>query len=590
MGVWENIRATVSRTTSRLGRSGRVATSAGVAVNPASGDVYGSGSQHLGSLETGAMPPVRRGDHKLVGATKDVLSESGAEQFQTFSDANITYSGSLAGFDYTQILREKQKHIVDLYKLSDYYYDADPIYGGVIKHVYVPFSMISPYRLVGADEKTIQKYEEYYKRINLRDKMESIFLQRYKYYNVFIYIMPDGNIITLPVHKCRIANMSLNGEPIVEYDTRTIIDDFKQYGEKGTEKYIKDSDLNQRLKGFPPEIAAAVKAGNGWAQLDPENVLVIQGEKEDWARYSIPMIAACLPSLAKKALISRYEDAQINLGARGFVHVRYGDEKAGSDLMIDRQQIMDIARVFSSAMNGMPLAVTNQWAHAEFIQADTRYTFEYDKYRDVNRETLAAGGVNSIIVNGSVDTGSNFGVAQISMQTAVIRIERSLKDFADMMNKLNQRMNARQGGVTRSSASKIPTFIFQPLDSSGKKALQEAGLKLYQQGVLSVQSLLDNFGYDTEQEAARIVSEQKAGFHDIFVPSKSRIVDRLRPGEDPYGTPAKQGAPDDAPGPDEENPVGRPKKDFDERTSSPESGVSGGMPKPSQPDNDPDIL
>ena len=506
----------------------------------------------------------------LDDGTTDVKS------FQTFNNNNITFTGNLVGFDYTSILRDKQKNINDLYKLSDYYYDADPIYGGIIKHVYVPFSMITPYRLVGADDKTILKYEDYYKRINLRDKMESIFLQRYKYANVYIYIMPDGNIITLPVHKCRISNMSLNGEPIVEYETRTIIDDFKEANERGTEKYVKDSQLSDRLKGYPPEIAAAVKAGQNWAQLDPENVLVLQGEKEDWARYAIPMIAGSLTSLAKKAVIANYETSAINLAARGFVHVRYGDEKGGNDTLVDKNQLMTVARIFSSAMNGSPLAVTNQWAKAEFIQAESRYLFENDKYRDVNRETLAAGGINSIIVNGSVEGGSNFGTAQISMQVAVIRIERTLKDFADMMNKLNLKMNSRGGGVTRTRSNKIPEFTFAPLDASGKKALQDAGLKLYQQGVLSVHSLLTNFGYSAEQEASRLLTEQKAGYEDLFLPLRDRASNKEQDEQLEGGDPI-------------EETRGRPTKDDADRTGDKDQAITGKMPKPSQPDNNPDI-
>lgn len=84
--------------------------------------------------------------------------------------------------------------------MSDYFVDADPIYRGIIKEVYTPFSIAEPFRLVGANEKVKQKYLDYYKRIHLRDKMESIFLQYYKYGNVYVYLMDDGSIITLPVH------------------------------------------------------------------------------------------------------------------------------------------------------------------------------------------------------------------------------------------------------------------------------------------------------------------------------------------------------------------------------------------------------
>lgn len=113
----------------------------------------------------------------------------------TFNDRNITFSGNISGFDYESILRDKQGNILNLFKLSDYFVDADPIYRGIIKEVYTPFSISDDFRLVGSNERVKRKYMEYYERINLKDKMRHIFLQYYKYGNVYIYLMDDGHII-----------------------------------------------------------------------------------------------------------------------------------------------------------------------------------------------------------------------------------------------------------------------------------------------------------------------------------------------------------------------------------------------------------
>ena len=72
----------------------------------------------------------------------------------TYNDKTITYSGDLASYDYDAILRDKQRNINSLYELADYYVDADPIFRGIIKGVYVPFSLSDDYRLVGANEQT----------------------------------------------------------------------------------------------------------------------------------------------------------------------------------------------------------------------------------------------------------------------------------------------------------------------------------------------------------------------------------------------------------------------------------------------------
>lgn len=146
------------------------------------------------------------------GAT--IVGAKGDDITITFNDKNITFSGDLATFDYDQILRNKQLNIYRLFELSDYFVDEDPIYRGIIKEVYTPFSTYDKYRLVGANEKVKQKYIDYYDRIHLTDKMTSIFLQYWKYGNVYVYLMDDGTIITLPVHLVRISNVMVNGEPV----------------------------------------------------------------------------------------------------------------------------------------------------------------------------------------------------------------------------------------------------------------------------------------------------------------------------------------------------------------------------------------
>lgn len=66
--------------------------------------------------------------------------------FASFTNSNITFSGDLKGYNYDTILRDKQSKINELYQLSDYFVDADPIYKGVIKHVYVPYSICSEWK------------------------------------------------------------------------------------------------------------------------------------------------------------------------------------------------------------------------------------------------------------------------------------------------------------------------------------------------------------------------------------------------------------------------------------------------------------
>ena len=98
----------------------------------------------------------------------------------TYDNKSITYTGNLESYDYASILKDKQGNIYKFFELSDYYVDADPMYRGIIKGVYTPFS-VSEWKLVGANESVISKYENFYEQIGLADKMWSIFYQYYKY-------------------------------------------------------------------------------------------------------------------------------------------------------------------------------------------------------------------------------------------------------------------------------------------------------------------------------------------------------------------------------------------------------------------------
>ena len=112
--------------------------------------------------------------------------------------------------------------------------------------------------------------------------MRSIFYQYFKYGNVYCYLMEDGNIITLPVHLVRIANVVVGGEPVLEFNCKSVRDDMRQQGVKAQKDFLEDEDLKVRLEGFPKEVSDAINKGSGWVQMNPENTFVMQGLKEDW--------------------------------------------------------------------------------------------------------------------------------------------------------------------------------------------------------------------------------------------------------------------------------------------------------------------
>lgn len=475
-----------------------------------------------------------------------------------FNDKNITFGGSFAGYSFDSILRDKQKNIIRIFELCDYFCDEDSLIKGIIKEAYTPFAVSSKHTLVGKNEKAKADYEEYYKRIDLEGLKRSIFYQFFKYANVYIYLAEDGNIMTLPVHRIRIGNMTLNGEPLLEMDISSITQSISGGGEV-SKTFVKDDDLKKILTGFPPEVIKGVKERKSWVQLNPENTFVLQDLKEDWTRYSVPMITACLSALNRKALIRQYEQKQLGFGASGFLHVKYGD--VAKDIIPTTQHFSELNKLFLRAMRGLGIASTNNLTTAEFINPDLRFLFENDKYKGVNEEILSAGGISGVVVSGQTDSGSSFASAKVSMDTAILRVMQVQESFCVLMDKINQRVNGKF--VKRTKKEDIPKFEFEPIDLNKAAKFREVCFDLWKQNVLSSTTLLQNYGIDVEQELTRLQEEEK-------IPSFKRARENLQK-VDKKET-------------ESENKQGRPSMDETDRTSDENNSMRGKQPKPSNPE------
>jgi len=513
------------------------------------------------------VPEVPKPSEPKQNVAVGAKESAGEEHIQTFSNSSITFSSGLSDYDFDAILRDKQKNIVTLYQLADYYSDADAIVHGILHHIYKPYTLASGWNLVGANEKTYKIYEEYYRQIHLREKLESIVLEYWKYGNVFVYVM-DGVPITLPVHRCKIGNVALNGDPVVDFDCQAIYNEWRQKNYAVTQNWIKDNNLEIYFKGYPPEVQKALNEGKQYAQLNPEYCKVLQGPKEGWQRYAIPFIASCLYALSKKELISKYESSVLNLGIRSFVHITYGDPK--NDILPDSTQLGEVRRIFSKAMSGFPLAVTNQLASADVVQPKLDDLFQWDKYRDVNNDILSAGGVSGMLVTGVSEDGSTFASAQVSMETVAARIEAARDEICDLMNKINECIQETLSVHHVYNVSTVPQFVFKPLDMNGRKALRESCEELWNKGLVSTKTLMETNGYSLDREKTQREKEASDGTDNVMVPRDEKRSSSQETDTNHDSV--------------EVETRGRDTMTDDERSSEPDAARRGAQPKPSNPD------
>lgn len=371
----------------------------------------------------------------------------------------------------------------------------------------------------------------------------------------------------------------------MDFDCQSIYNEFRQKSYVIKENWVKDNDLETYFEGFPDEVKEAINRGEMYAQLNPKYCKVLQADKESWQRYAIPFISACLPALAKKELINKYEVKMLDLGIHSFVHINYGDEKKGADMLPEINQLRETRNIFSRAMNNFPLAVTNQLAHAHVVQPDLDNLFQFDKYKDCNNDILSAGGISGLLVAGLSTDGSTFASAQVSMQTAAARIEACRDEVCDLMNKINVCIQEELANTHVYNVSQVPEFTFMPLDMAGKKALREACEKLWKEGVVSTETLMTSYGYSIERESARRKHEDSSGLDETLAPrtvadqkAQMKMEQSLKPAIEVKEEEPKQ---EDTV---EETKIGRPEMTDDERTSDPEAALRGKQPKPSNPE------
>ena len=493
-------------------------------------------------------------------ASAYAVSETINDVTGTFNERSITYNGSLQNYDYEGLLRQKQQNINKFYELADYFVDADDLVGGAIHHIYVPFSLIDGWYLTGGTQQTQDKYMEWFERIGLNDKLRSWFYQYYVFYNVYFSLMEDGDLVTLPPHLMRITNVAVNGNPLVEFNVKSLKQDLRKASQKSLKKFLDDEKMEIRIAGYPKEVTEALKKNVEWVQLDPKCTWIWQGDKPEWSRYAIPPISNALIPLGQKALIRAEEDALLNLAAASFVHGAVGSPK-DSNIVVDVPILSSIMSITKNAMKvGGGIAITNDCVKYTVVQPDLDHFYEADKYKSVNESILGAYGINASVSSGS-DNSISFGTSQISTKLVSMRINAARKSMCKLMNRIMRAVNGSAYGLPRSNDKKIPTFVMPTSDLTQVDAFQSECMNLYEKGVLSVRTLLEAHNIDINTELDRKKEEAQNGVADMFA----------APGK---GSSSES----------DDSTIGRPTLDDSERKSDPGNSETGRAPKPSAPE------
>ncbi|MBU3186645.1 hypothetical protein [Clostridium estertheticum] len=428
--------------------------------------------------------------------------EDGKSTISTFEQKTFNTNGYLKGYDADKLLSNKQENMNRIFELCTYYYSSEPLLSNSVNNVLIPFSM-SGWKLQGANEPAKKKFMDYYDEIDLNCLIRDLFYDFYVYQNVFGY-KRDGWIDIFAPWRIRVSSISQNGNPVLEFCVTEMLN--KRYT-IASESFLDTLALS--YSGYPEEVIAGIHKGQCYIQLDPSKTFCIQSTKSRWEKFSTPIICEALRPLGKKQLISDFENSQLLNGTKSFLEVRVGSKEVNKT--VNSTDLSAVEDIYKQALNGFPLSVVSWEVSSEWKNLDTKTLFDQNKYLTVNTEILSSIGISNAVVTGDGGSGS-YAQASINLSTLAKRIEDAQAKIAEYITKMNKELAA----AWRIAPNRIPKFVFTKLNLQSDKDFRDEVMKIYAQGLLSKETVLDTLDYCFEEEKAKKTKENTDGLDEIF--------------------------------------------------------------------------
>lgn len=465
-----------------------------------------------------------------------------------------TTSSSLTSLDtITSILKDPQNwtNFKRLLEFCDYYINYDSIVAGAIKNILIPFSQ-PEYRLTGGDEKSVAFFNNWLNDINFKDVLAGIANDFHKYGQSYVYLHDDDSLQVLPVFRCIVESMAVKGEPVISFELdRTV-----------TSPKTDITDIERRYAGYPKEISEAATKGGSYARLELGHTFGVCGTKAYWERYSLPILTAALPWLLEKETLNSVLMNELDNMKRSFLEVQVGDKEFLPKP--NRSEYDSVTQAYKQAIStsGTNLAIVSWNVNSKWVQANSKevLTNIADAVAFVNWNILSALSMSPILAAGDAPpnkaTASSFSTTQAAIGVINRRINTLLSDIEKIMYKIMTKVGVKN----KIKSNNIPRIVFEVVDLGKEDRFNEELLNLYNNGLLSIQTVLNNSDFDYTQELENKTKEMKDGVNELFKTPKSTSSNETS------------------------SEVGRPILDNSERTSDLDQSLKNEIPTPSDVD------
>lgn len=300
----------------------------------------------------------------------------------------------------------------------------------------------------------------------------------------------------------------------------------------------------QRYQGPGAGYAAEVK-------LNREELTVIQAPgKWDWFDWAVPFTFPALQALSFKDCLRNMEMKACQSVINSIFLFKLGNIKEGMPAEDEHfERLADMLQMPGQALN----ILWNEAIEAEVIQADVNGIFSTDKHDSADKDILTALGIPEVLTGGK---GGNFSNSYIAVATVLERLESYRnKVYSWLMNELKIIADAM-------GFKKLPTVRFGRTSLKDEKAHQTFLTGLYDRGILSADTLLQEGGTNAEIEASKM-KEEKSKYRekDIFEPKGPFVKDPKpppgAPGAKPPGGGSKPKTPNGRPSGTSTGPTGK---------------------------------
>jgi hypothetical protein len=279
---------------------------------------------------------------------------------------------------------------------------------------------------------------------------------------------------------------------------------------------------------LPREFLSRVKKyagpGAGYSaevKLSKEELSIIQAPgKWDWFDWAVPFCFPALQALAFKDCLRNMELRAAHSVINSVTLYKLGNIEKGMPAEDEHfERLADMLQMPGQALN----ILWTEAIEAEVIQPDVKGLFDIGKHESANQDILTALGVPEVLLGGK---GGNFSNSYIAVATVLEKLESYRMKVNDWL------MGEMKIIADAMGFQKLPTVRFGRTSLKDEKAYQTFLLGLYDRGICSANTLLEEIDSSAEIQASQMKEEkEKLREKDIFEPKGPFVKEpKLPPG------------------------------------------------------------